>query len=85
MRYILWWFPTFWETALSERKALDDTFISSMIEEIQDSVSSENQIFDISSNFRGEGATDKAVKDHMNLWKAYHSLHQNPTQFDPLA
>ena len=43
-------------------------------------------IFDISANFRGEGATDKAVKDHINIWKAYHSLNQNAEQpFGPLA
>ena len=86
LRYILWWFPTFWETAIKERKALDDTFISTMIEEIEDSLNSEYKIFDISSNFRGEGATDKAVKDHIKVWDAYHSLQQSTQQqFDPLA
>ena len=82
----MWWFPTFWETAVTERKQFDDTYICTMIEEIEDSMDSEYKIFDISSNFRGEGATDKAVKDHISIWTAYHSLRQNNEQpFDPLA
>ncbi len=86
LRYIMWWFPTFWETAINERKQFDDSYIGSIIEEIQDSLHSDYKIFDISANFRGEGATDKAVKDHINIWKAYHSLNQNTEQpFDPLA
>ena len=86
LRYIMWWFPTFWETAVTERKQFDDTYICTMIEEIEDSMDSEYKIFDISSNFRGEGATDKAVKDHISIWRAYHSLRQNNEQpFDPLA
>ena len=72
LRYILWWFPTFCETALDQEVKLNDEFIKTMIEEIQDSVDPSISIFDISTNFRGEGATDKAVKDHIGVWKAYH-------------
>ena len=60
--------------------------ISSIIDKIKESLDSEYRIFDISANFRGEGATDKAVKDHINIWKAYHSLNQNAEQsFGPLT
>ncbi len=86
LRYIMWWFPTFWENAVSERKAFDENYINTIIEEIENSLNSEYKIFDITSNFRSEGATDKAVKDHISIWKAYHSSLLNDSQpFDPLA
>lgn len=83
LRYILWWFPTFWEQAVNERRALNNSFIEEMITEIQDSIGSDNMIFNISANFRGEGATDKAVKDHINIWKAFHAQN-NQQMFNPL-
>lgn len=83
LRYILWWFPTFWEQAVTERRALNNAFIEEMINEIQDSIGHDNMIFNISANFRGEGATDKAVKDHINIWKAFHAQN-NKQMFNPL-
>lgn len=71
LRYILWWFPTFCEEAIEQDKKINDSFVKGMIEEIEDSISP-NSIFDISSNFRGEGATDRAVKDHIGIWKMHH-------------
>lgn len=84
LRYILWWFPTFWEQAITTHRILDDQFVGEMIEEIQDSLESDFKIFEMSENFRGEGATDKAVKDHINIWKAYKSS-IDTQMFNPLT
>lgn len=84
LRYILWWFPTIWEQAVNEHRSLNDEFIKEIIDEIQKSIGEDNNIFEISANFRGEGATDKAVKDHINIWKAYHAQ-KNQQMFNPLG
>ena len=71
LRYILWWFPTFCDEAIRQDKRINDEFVTAMIKEIEESVDPEHSIFDLSEIFRGEGATDLAVKTHISLWKDY--------------
>ena len=72
LRYIMWWFPKFVEEALSQGEKIDDKFVGSMIDEIEACIGSEHSIFEMSVIFRSEGATDTAVKQHIELWTAYH-------------
>ena len=82
LRYILWWFPTFFESSIESRTPFNENFIRGVIEDIKSNEDIGN-IFSNSTIFRGEGATDKAVKDHIEFWKA-HRNDSAQEDFDPL-
>ncbi len=83
LRYILWLFPLFWKHAIEEQRPLNDEFVGEMIQALQESTGQET-LFENSADFRGEGATDKAVKDHSSCCETFLTLRRRRT-FNPLA
>jgi DGQHR domain-containing protein len=97
LRFILWLFPLFWETAIDQQKKLSHEFVHEMITDLEECAVEGNShanesdfpkkgiFFANKSDFKGEGATDKAVKQLIRKYKDYILEKKAGCDFDPMA
>ena len=87
LRYILWLFPFFWKQSFTQKQQWNDVFVRQMLSNLRCALNTNLHLSDMfadSAVFRGEGATDKAVKDHIRCYELW-LAEQNQSSFNPLA